>query len=183
MDHTILFELIRHANIWNAQTWVRCYLIKVTSIENEEEGFSREKQSMLSNKEMGSIAVRLHQQISTANVYSQLHWQTLLSPLNIHNILVVLSPKHVAPLSLYYNSLWFLQSKVRFIFLSLPLTTCLQYAKVEWTSISSFLNLAMPQFFIFPEQSYPFLFKHWCIHSNYVLLPTTKTTTMTTNIY
>lgn len=46
--------------------------IKVTSIKKEEEGFSREKQGMLPNKkEMETIAVRLHQQISTANVYSQ----------------------------------------------------------------------------------------------------------------
>ena len=60
--------------------WVRCYPIKVATINSQEEVLSEEKQGMLPNKEeMETILIRLHQQISTENGYSQLHGWTKCS--------------------------------------------------------------------------------------------------------
>lgn len=118
---------ISHANVWNGQTQIRGYPIKVTNTKSEEEDSSRSKaryvaQQTRNENYTNQATQKFPLQMFTVNSVDK----HVLHPLHVHSILAVLPPQNVAPLTSYCNSLWFPQSKITFILLSPTPTTRLQ---------------------------------------------------------
>lgn len=114
---------VRHANVWHCRTWVRHYVRKGTSANTEKEGSLERSRAVIQQRRNRNYA---HQATTTHFHGKCLAWSTpqTNNTVRTHSTASVLSrlpSKHVAPLSSYYNLLWFLQSKARFIFYPHPL--------------------------------------------------------------